>query len=580
MTGPKQKSHNEPALAPETLTAQALGKIDQTTKALVPPIHPSTTFERDPDGGFSSGRGYIRPHSPSYDEPESLLATLEGGADCLLFASGMAAASAVFQSLLPGDHVVAPRIMYWALRKWLIESAMTWGLDVEFLDTSDLEQLRAAMRPGKTRLVWLETPANPTWDITDIAAAAVIAHEAGARLAVDSTVAPPVITRPLEHGADLVMHSATKYLNGHSDVLAGALICSESDAFWNRIKAWRRDAGAVLGPFEAWLLLRGMRTLFVRVKRCSQSALVIAEHFSRHRKIRTVLYPGLADHPGHTVATRQMSDGFGGMLSMRHRDGQAAAIETAARVSVFKRATSLGGVESLVEHRASIEGPSTPVPGDLLRFSIGLEDPDDLIADLEQALDHGVVDKDPVVLSATSPNLGDSVGDRLHTLLQERIAPVAAERGGEVAFEGFDGRVLRLSLHGSPGATLPLKAHIESMMRHYIDRHLVLELAASGETGDEGADNRSVGERIAEILNDQINPAVAAHHGSIRLIRVEDNIAFVNLEGGCQGCAMADVTLRQGVEPMLKERVPALVSVVDETDHSQGKQPFFKTKKG
>ena len=579
MTGPKQKAHNEPGLAPETLTAQALGKIDETTRGLVPPIYPSTTFERDADGGFSSGRGYTRPHNPSYDEPESLLATLEGGADCLLFASGMAAASAVFQSLLPGDHVVVPRVMYWALRKWLIESAMTWGLDVEFLDTSDLEQLRAAMRPGKTRLVWLETPANPTWEITDIAAASLIAHEAGARLAVDSTVAPPVITRPLEHGADLVMHSATKYLNGHSDVLAGALICREPDGFWNRVKAWRRDAGAVLGPFEAWLLLRGMRTLFVRVKRCSQSALLIAEHFDQHPKVRTVLYPGLPGHPGHAVARRQMADGFGGMLSIRHRDGQAAAIETAARVAVFKRATSLGGVESLIEHRASIEGPSTPVPGDLLRISIGLEDPDDLIADLEQALDHDVIEKHPAELSADSTARPASVEGRIQTLLEERIAPVAAERGGEIGFEEFDGRFLRLSLHGSPGATLPLKTHIESMLRHYISRDVVLEFAESGKPGDEDTESRSVGERIAELLNDQINPAVAAHNGSIRLMRVEDNVAYVNLEGGCQGCAMADVTLRQGVEPMLKERVPELVSIVDETDHGQGTRPFFKTKK-
>ena len=321
MTGPKQKSHQKPVLAPETLTAQALGTIDEKTQALVPPIYPSTTYQRDADGQYSAGRGYTRPHNPSYDEPESLLATLEGGADCLLFASGMAAANAVFQSLLPGDHVILPRIMYWALRKWLIESAMTWGLDVEFLDTCDLLQLQAAIRPGKTRLVWLETPANPTWDITDISNAASIAHKGGARLAVDSTVAPPVITRAIEHGADLVMHSATKYLNGHSDVLAGALVCREPDAFWNRIKAWRRDAGAVLGPFEAWLLLRGMRTLFVRVNRCSKSALTIATHFRHHRKVRQVLYPGLPEHPGHAVAARQMTHGFGGMLSIRLNQG-------------------------------------------------------------------------------------------------------------------------------------------------------------------------------------------------------------------------------------------------------------------
>lgn len=205
-----QRKNPEPDLAPETLAAQALGRVDPVTRALVPSIHPSTTYERDPDGGFSSGRGYTRPHNPTYDEPEDLLARLEGGADCLLFASGMAAATAVFQSLLPGDHVLASRVMYWALRTWLVDFAMAWGLEVEFVDTVDPDSLAAAMRPGKTRLVWLDTPANPTWDITDIAAAAEIAHGAGARLAVDSTAATPVLTRPLELGADLVVHSASK----------------------------------------------------------------------------------------------------------------------------------------------------------------------------------------------------------------------------------------------------------------------------------------------------------------------------------------------------------------------------------
>ena len=351
-------------LAPETLAAQALGRIDAVTRALVPPVHPSTTYERDPDGGYSSGHGYTRPNNPTYDEPEELLATLEGGSDCLLFASGMAAATAVFQSLLPGDHVVASRIMYWALRTWLVDFAMSWGLDVEFVDTSDVDALAAAMRPGKTRLVWLDTPANPTWDVTDIAAAAKIAHSARARLAVDSTVATPVLTRPLEFGADLVVHSASKYLNGHSDVLAGAVVCRDKDSFWQRIRAWRRDAGAVLGPFEAWLLLRGMRTLFVRVQRCSESALTIARHLEANPRISKVLYPGLSSHPGHAVAARQMIGGFGGMLSIRVKGGEAAAVATAARVAVFKRATSLGGVESLIEHRASIEGPSdTGAPG-------------------------------------------------------------------------------------------------------------------------------------------------------------------------------------------------------------------------
>ncbi len=374
------------ALSPETLAAQALGRVDSVTRALVPAIHPSTTYQRDADGGYSSGRGYTRPHNPTYDEPEELLAALEAGDDCLLFASGMAAATAVFQSLLPGDHVVASRVMYWALRTWLVDFAVSWGLEVEFVDTGDIDAVAAAMRPGKTRLVWLETPANPTWVITDIAAVVDIAHAAHARVAVDSTVATPVLTRPLALGADLVVHSASKYLNGHSDVLAGAIVCAQSDAFWHRIRAWRRDAGAVLGPFEAWLLLRGMRTLFVRVERCSESALVIARRFEGHPRVAEVLYPGLPGHPGHTVAARQMTGGFGGMLSMLVKGGADETAQIVSRLKVFVRATSLGGIESLAEHRYLVEGPHSIVPKNLIRLSIGIEAVDDLIADLEQAL--------------------------------------------------------------------------------------------------------------------------------------------------------------------------------------------------
>jgi cystathionine gamma-synthase len=582
MTGPKPKSSSHQNLSPETLTAQALGNVDATTRALVPPIHPSATFERDADGEYRSGRGYSRPHNPSYDEPESLLATLEGGSDCMLFASGMAAATAVFQSLLPGDHVLAPRVMYWALRKWLIESAMSWGLDVEFLDTGDLDQLRAAMRPGKTRLVWLETPANPTWDVTDIAAASVLAHEAGARVVVDSTVASPVITRPIEHGADLVMHSATKYLNGHGDLVAGALVCREQGAFWHRIQAWRRDGGAILGAFEAWLLLRGMRTLFVRVQRCSESAMAIARHFHEHPKLHAVLYPGLPDHPGYDIAERQMKGGFGGMLSIRHRGGQAGAMETAARVKVFKRATSLGGVESLIEHRASIEGPSTPVPVDLLRFSIGLENLDDLIADLEQALDHAVADEPRDDLKTSLPPLSPTGNPLAHTiekLLAERVRPVATERGGDLRVKTVADGVVQLEISGSPGSVFPLRAQINALIRHHVDPDLEIAFLSSDGAGA-AAEGGSVAARMAALLDNQINPAVSAHGGEIRLTRIEKDVAYVSFEGGCQGCAMADVTLRQGVEVLIKEHVPEIVSVVDETDHAQGRQPYFKTRKG
>jgi cystathionine gamma-synthase len=371
---------------PASVAAQALGWIDDQTRAVSPAIHTSTTYIRDEDNQYRSGRGYIRADNPAFDQAEALLNHLEQGAGAMLFSSGMAAATAVFLSLKPGDHVIAPKVMYWGLRSWLQGFAREWGLDVELVDTTDQSAIARAMRPQKTKLVWIETPANPTWVVTDIAATAKLAHQAGARLAVDSTVATPVLTRPLTLGADLVMHAATKYLNGHSDVLAGALVTARSDEAWQRLKAIRHDMGAVPGSFESWLLLRGMRTLFVRVGAASRTAQQIAEHFAKHPKIAQVLYPGLPSAQGHAIAAREMSGGFGGMLSIRVKAGEAAAIAVAAGVQLWKRATSLGGVESLIEHRASVEGPTSPVPGDLLRLSVGLEDAGDLIADLEQAL--------------------------------------------------------------------------------------------------------------------------------------------------------------------------------------------------
>jgi cystathionine gamma-synthase len=374
---------SEPDAKPSTLAAQALGWVDPTTKAVIPPIHTATTFLRDPDNQYRSGRSYARADNPTFDHAEALLAALEGGAACLTFASGMAAATTVFQALATGDHVVAPQVMYWGLRRWLTTFGRERGLVVDLVDASDLDAIAAALRPGATRLVWIETPANPTWAITDIAAAARLAHDAGALLAVDSTVATPVLTRPLALGADLVMHSATKYLNGHSDVVAGALVTARQDDFWHRIETLRHNGGAILGPFEAWLLLRGMRTLYLRVERACRTAAMLAERLTTHRSVAAVLYPGLQ---GHAIAARQMQGGFGGMLSIRVAGGEQAAIATAARVRIWKRATSLGGVESLIEHRASVEGPGTPAPPDLLRLSVGIEDPDDLFADLDRAL--------------------------------------------------------------------------------------------------------------------------------------------------------------------------------------------------
>ncbi|MBV9552420.1 MAG: PLP-dependent transferase [Alphaproteobacteria bacterium] len=377
---------NRKTLHPATLAAQALGSTDASTGAVVLPIHTATTFLRDPDNQYRRGRSYGRADNPTYDQPQALLTALEGGAASLLFSSGMAAAAAVFHCLPRDAHVVAPQVMYWGLRNWLRNFAEAWGIEVEFVDAAALDALRRAVRADRTRLVWIETPANPLWSVTDIAGAAEIAHAAGALLAVDSTAATPVLTRPLDFGADLVMHSATKYLNGHSDVIAGSLTTTREDGFWARLCAARSSGGAVLGSFEAYLLLRGMRTLFPRVERACRSAQQIAEALSRHPRVLEVLYPGLPKHPGHAVAARQMTGGFGGMLSVRLNGGAEAAIVAAARVEIWKRATSLGGVESLIEHRASVEGADSPVPADLLRLSVGIEDPADLISDLESAI--------------------------------------------------------------------------------------------------------------------------------------------------------------------------------------------------
>lgn len=374
-------------LSKATLAAQALGRTDPVTKAVVPPLHLATTYLRDPDNAYSSGYVYGRPDNATVRDTEAVIAALEEApAGALLFASGTAAATACFLALDPGDHLVAPAVMYWALRKWLLTEGKRRGLEVDFVETDRLDRLEAAVRPGRTKLVWLETPSNPLWTITDIAAAAGIAHRAGARLAVDSTCASPYHTRPLALGADIVMHSATKILNGHSDVIGGVLAGAKVDEFWQRLLTIRSGQGGIIGPFEAYLLQRGLKTLYVRAPAQARAAQDLAERLSRHPDVVRVLYPGLPQHPGHAVAARQMENGFGFMLSVQVRGGEAAAIGTAARVGLWKRATSLGGVESLIEHRASIEGPDTPCPPDLLRLSTGIESAEDLYRDLDQAL--------------------------------------------------------------------------------------------------------------------------------------------------------------------------------------------------
>ncbi|MEM5528678.1 PLP-dependent aspartate aminotransferase family protein [Gammaproteobacteria bacterium AS21] len=377
---------SDKAQSDDTILAHGFGMMDEQHLGVIPGIYPSTTFERAADNSYPNGKVYTRDHNPNYEQPERVLSALEKGADAMLFSSGMSAAVCVFMTLKPGDHVIAPKVMYWSLRNWLTGFAKDWGITTTFVENGDIKALEEAVIANKTKLLWLETPANPTWQIDDIAQWARVAKQANARLAVDNTVATPLLCNPLELGADIVMHSATKYLNGHSDVLAGALVCKEADEHWSAMQSFRQSSGTVLGPFEAWLLMRGMRTLAIRIKQASANALAFANHFEQHPLIEEVLYPGLESFAGHHIAKKQMKNAFGAMLSIRVKGGEQAAIKTAAQLHIFKRATSLGGVESLVEHRASVEGPDTPCPTDLLRLSIGIEGVEDLINDMNQAL--------------------------------------------------------------------------------------------------------------------------------------------------------------------------------------------------
>ncbi len=372
-------------LTTRTIVAQAFGESEPPTNALVPAIHMSATYLRDADNGYPSGYVYGRTDNPSVQQAENLIAELERAEEALVFGSGMAAATSVLLALEKPTHVIASQVMYWGFRSWLREIGR-YGHSVTFVDTSDLDAIRDAVRPGETGLFWIETPSNPLWTITDIAAVSEIARNVGAIVCVDSTVATPIFSRPLSLGADLVMHSATKYLNGHSDVIAGALATTRESELWARIRRMRQQLGSALGSFDAWLLMRGMRTLDVRVRAQAETAAKLASRLEGHPALSAVLYPGLARHVGHQVALRQMAGGFGGMLSIRVRKGENAAIAVAGAVRLWKRATSLGGIESLIEHRASIEGEGSPCPSDLLRLSTGLEDADELYHDLSRAL--------------------------------------------------------------------------------------------------------------------------------------------------------------------------------------------------
>jgi cystathionine gamma-synthase len=350
----------------------------------MPPIVLSTTFERSADGSYPSGYVYARSENPNRAALESCLAELEGGEAAAAFASGQAATHAVLQSLATGDHVLLPADSYWATRGLALEVFDRWGLAYDIVDMTDLDAVRAHLRPA-TRLVWVETPSNPLLRITDIAAVAELAHGAGARLVVDNTWPSPLGQQPLALGADLVMHSTTKYLGGHSDLTGGAVITRAQDDFWSMLTTVQVTGGAIPAPFDCWLLLRSISTLPYRVRAQSAHAQAVAEFLADRPQVEAVHYPGLPRHPGHAIAARQMAL-FGGMLSVQIRGGADAAMAVAGRVRLFTRATSLGSVESLIEHRASVEGAHSKTPPNLLRVSVGLEHPDDLIADLAQAL--------------------------------------------------------------------------------------------------------------------------------------------------------------------------------------------------
>ncbi len=367
---------------PETIAVHAGREVDPATGAVAAPIHLSTTFERAEDGSFP-GFNYTRGDNPNRAALEKALALLEGGAACAAFASGVAAAMSIFQTLSPNDHVIAPLEAYYGIQKVLRDLLGRWGLAVDLVDMTDLTAVQKAVRP-ETKLLWVETPSNPTLKLTDLAAVAEIAHAAGALLACDNTWSP-IIQRPLDLGADLVMHSTTKYIGGHSDVLGGAVIARRDDELFQRLREIQGIGGAVPAPFDCWLLHRGIQTLPWRMRAHSENALRVAQFLESHPQITRVHYPGLASHPQHALAQRQMSL-FGGMVSCETNGDRDRAMAVPNDTKIFTRATSLGGVESLIEHRQSIEGPESRTPETLLRLSIGLEHADDLIADLDRAL--------------------------------------------------------------------------------------------------------------------------------------------------------------------------------------------------
>jgi cystathionine gamma-synthase len=368
----------------ETIAVHAGGDIDSETGALSPPIFLSTTYEHGPANEQTYGYAYIREHNPTQSRLEDALRQLEGGQEALVFSSGMAAGAAILQSLSPNSHVIFPDDMYVDFRNLIRECLPKWGIQNTFVETEKVDEVRDALRPN-TKLVWLESPSNPLLKISDIQATSKIAHEAGALVLVDNTFATPILQRPLDLGADIVLHATTKYCGGHSDVQGGALVLKRREPLHDRLLRTRTLLGAVASPFASWLVLRGLRTLHCRLEKHSSNAAAVAAALVNSKNVERVYYPGLTSHPGHEIAARQMK-GFGGIISFLVRGGYDPAIRVASRVRLFVNATSLGGTESLIEHRASTEGKGSKVPNNLLRLSVGLEHPHDLLDDLFQAL--------------------------------------------------------------------------------------------------------------------------------------------------------------------------------------------------
>jgi cystathionine gamma-synthase len=375
----------------ETRAIHAGQEPDPLTGAVIPPIHQVSTFKQDGVGGLRGGYEYARSANPTRTALEECLASLELGARGLAFASGLAAEDTLLRTVLkPGDHVVLPDDAYGGTYRLFAKVLQPWGVEHTTAHMPDLDQVRAAMQPGRTKLVWLETPSNPLLGIADIEAIAAIAHESGALLIVDNTFASPYLQQPLTLGADVVVHSTTKYMGGHSDVVGGALVVA--DATLGEQLAYHQNAmGAIAGPFDSWLVLRGIKTLAVRMDRHTSNAKAVVEFLTSHPRVSHVYYPGLESHPNHDIAARQMRD-FGGMVSFRVASGMEGALQVCKAATVFTLAESLGGVESLIEHpykmtHASVAGSALEVPDDLIRISVGIESIEDLIEDLKQALD-------------------------------------------------------------------------------------------------------------------------------------------------------------------------------------------------